>query len=180
MKDRVVATRYARALSQTLRTREDLEATSNELDLVSGLLEADARLRSLLESPALPATQRSSIVEEIITAAQLSEKTARFLRLLDEHDRLPLIEEIASSFTLIRDERIGIVEAELTTAVPLDETASAEWQSVLARISGQNVRLKKRVDPEIIGGAVARIGSLVYDGSLKSRLTALRRRMIGG
>ena len=169
----IVATRYARALSSAIQSPEEFERVASELQALATLL-GDARVRAALENPAVPRARRLEIIEEVGRAARLLDKTRRFLGLLEEHGRLGAIGEASTAFSALRDEREGIVEAELTTAVPLEGSQAAEWETALGRLTGRKIRLKKRIDPAIIGGAVARIGSTVYDGSLKSRIRNMR------
>lgn len=180
MKNRALASRYARALAQTLTTDAEFEATATELDGLSEIIERTPQLRTALENPAVISSSREAILNELRRSAALSQKNSRFLDLMAEHGRLGILPDAVAVFRQLRDERLGIVEAELTTAVPIDGELEKQWQRKLGVLTGRTVRLRKRIDPAIIGGAVARIGSKVYDGSLRSRLSGLRERMIGG
>ncbi len=174
-----LASRYARALAQALGTDEEFEQTADEIEALSKLLGTDTLVKAAFENPLIPRARRVALLEELSQTAGLSPKTTRLLRLLETHGRLGLVAEMAEAFARIRDERRGVIEAELTTAVPLEDSLSLEWERVLGSVTGLQVRLKKEVDPGIIGGAVARIGSIVYDGSLRSQMAALRQRLIG-
>jgi F-type H+-transporting ATPase subunit delta len=170
----VVAARYARALAGAIHSSEEFQRIASELQSLARLFETDPFLRGALENPALPRARRLELIGEIVRAAGLADKTKRFLELLEEHGRFAALGDIAEALSALRDEREGIVQADLTTAVPLDEALSRQWEATLGKLTGRTVRLKKIVDPAIIGGAVARIGSTVYDGSLKSRIGNLR------
>jgi len=177
MKNRVLATRYARALAHSLETQEEFALAAAELETLAELFASDSLLRATIESPAVALERRATVVREIARAAGLSGKTERLLSLLEEHGRIGLIGDIAGAFRMIRDERQGVVEAELTTAVPLDDDLTRRWEAALSGVTGKKVKLKRNVDPGIIGGAVARVGSVVYDSSLRSQLARLRRRL---
>src|SRR5262249_52236694 len=157
-----VATRYARALSSAVHSTEEFDRIASELAVLARLFGGDSTLRAALENPAVPAARRTEVLDEAARAIGLADKTRRFLDLLEQHGRLGALGDIAEASSAQRDEREGIVEAELTTAVPLDDSLSNQWESALGRLTGRRVRLKRRVDPAIIGGAVARIGSTVY------------------
>jgi F-type H+-transporting ATPase subunit delta len=88
------------------------------------------------------------------------------------------MDDISEVFQEIRDDRLGAIAAEITTASPIDAALEQAWMKKLTEMTGRKVRLTKKVNPAILGGAVARIGSKVYDGSLKSRLAELREQLL--
>ncbi len=179
MRSRALALRYARALASSLATEAEVETTLGELRALSGVLRATPRVKELFEDPALSEDRRRALAKEVTGAVKLSDKTTRFFTLLVEQDRMPILDDVVVLFQEIRDQRLGYVSAEVTTAVPLDAAQEAAWTKRLADLTGKKVQLTKRVNPDIIGGAVARVGSKVYDGSLKSRLEALRAQLRG-
>ena len=92
--------------------------------------------------------------------------------------RVGTLPSIAQVFHELREEKLGIVPAQVTTAQPLTEEMLTRTKQALQQLTGRRVRLETRVDPELLGGAVTRIGSTIYDGSLRSQLARLRREMI--
>ncbi len=96
-----------------------------------------------------------------------------------DHRRIAILDEIREAFELLLDERMGFVRAEVTSAAPLDQQRSAGLESELSNLTGKRMRLRFAVDPELLGGVVARIGSTVYDGSLRGQLQQLRRQLTG-
>jgi F-type H+-transporting ATPase subunit delta len=88
-----------------------------------------------------------------------------------------MLNEMSEAFELALDERLGFARAEVVSASAVDEKRSAELESELSRLTGKRMRLRFRVDPELLGGVTARIGSTLYDGSLRGQLQQLRREL---
>src|SRR5207247_9158096 len=117
---------------------------------------------AILVNPALQPSQRQALLGTIARAARLSDTTLRFLQLLGDRGHLALLPDVAAALGRIRDRRLGIVEAEVTTAVPLNGDLTARAQETLERTTGRKVRLAFKTDPALIGGMVAKVGSVVY------------------
>ena len=100
-----------------------------------------------------------------------------FMRVVVNHGRAGNLTEIATAFNEAREEAAGIVPVELQTAAPLPQDLQNRARSILEKLTGRKVRLQFRIEPSRLGGAVARIGSKVYDGTLRTQLDILRRRM---
>ena len=105
-------------------------------------------------------------------------QVVNFLRTLVDHRRTPVLPSIAQLFHEERERAAGVVPAEIATAVPLDDALRRRAQQALERATGKRVRLSSRTDPGLIGGAVTKVGSVVYDGSLRTRLDRLRTTMV--
>ena len=95
-----------------------------------------------------------------------------------DHKRIPLLPQIRESFELALDERLGFVRADVTSAAPLSPAQTSSLEVELARLGGKGVRVRYAVDENLLGGVVARIGSTVYDGSLRGQLQVMRRVLI--
>ncbi|MBC7925781.1 MAG: ATP synthase F1 subunit delta, partial [Bryobacteraceae bacterium] len=108
----------------------------------------------------------------------LSPLVRNFLFLLVDRRRTDLLNEIAPAFEAAVDERLGLVRAEVKSATPLSEPQQAELEGALSLVAGRRVRCDYQVDPALIGGVVARIGSTVYDGSVRSQLEAMRQTLV--
>src|SRR5208337_810031 len=102
-----------------------------------------------------------------------------FTYVLIDHRRIAIIGEIREAFELHVDERLGFARAEVTSAAPLDHRVSANLEAELSRLTGKRMRLRFDVDPALLGGVVARIGSTVYDGSVRGGLRQLGRTLAG-
>ena len=174
MKDSTDAIRYARALEAALTGAPQLEKTAEELGSVAAALASDHETAQVLTNPGLEPALRDSLVNTIITAGKLSTPAAHFLRLLAERGHLGLLPEAAAALGRIRDRRMGIVEAEVTTATPIGEELASRTKQTLEKTTGCRVRLSFKTDPAIIGGMVARVGGTVFDGSVRARLDGMR------
>jgi F-type H+-transporting ATPase subunit delta len=108
----------------------------------------------------------------------LRQTTANFLRLLLDNSRLQDLDQMMNALSRELDTRMNIVSAEVTTAREIGQQEKAALQSQLKAVTGKEVRLQFRIDPAIIGGVVTRIGSLIYDGSIKNQLAQMKRRLM--
>lgn len=175
---RASARRFARALFDVARSEgHDLEQIRAELSAVAALVAGSEPLARVLGSPAIPAARKRAVVEQLLARSPVSAPLARTLLLLADRNRLALLADLAEAYHERLLDHQQVVRAEITTAVPLPPDRASALQEGLARASGREVRLDVRVDPDLVGGAVARIGSTVYDGSLVTRLERLKHRL---
>jgi F-type H+-transporting ATPase subunit delta len=172
-----VARRYAEALSAAL-DESALARASEQLSTLARMVAESNELRAVLSNPAIPSQRRTELVRSLLEGLQPSPQMTRFVEAIGRNERLPLIGEISDEVARFLDERRGRVQAEVTTAKPLDEAHRAKIQAALGKLTGRTVHLAEKVDPALIGGVVTRIGSTVYDGSLKSRLAGLKERIL--
>jgi F-type H+-transporting ATPase subunit delta len=177
MTDRKLAARYARALLATLPDTERAATADAFLDALAKQIETTRSLRDVLLNPAYPRSVRKKAMAELAAAHGVAPEVGRFLGILLDNGRLLLLPTIARTFRQEREAAAGIVEATITTPEPLTHDLRQKAEATLARLTGRRVRLEEQVDPSLLGGAVTRVGSMVYDGSLKTQLARLRRRM---
>jgi F-type H+-transporting ATPase subunit delta len=178
MTSRAAATRYARALFDVARKEGDVQQAGRDLAGFAALLAANDVLGRTFANPAIPAARKRGVVEQLLAHAPgLSPIVSKLLLLLAERDRLVLVPDIASAYQSRLMEEAHVVRAEVTTAVPLGDDRLAALQQGLARATGREVQVETRVDPSIIGGAVARIGSTIYDGSVTTQLQKVKERL---
>ena len=175
-----VATRYANALADVVTAGgspvRPQDAVS-ELRAFEAALEASTALQNALETPAVPAGRKRAVVGRIAEILKLSRIARNFLYVLIDHRRIAALSGIIDSFELIVDERLGFARAEVSAARELAEPQRAALASVLERLTGKRIRMRFTVDERLIGGVVARIGSTVYDGSVRGQLASLERRL---
>jgi F-type H+-transporting ATPase subunit delta len=176
VKPLALARRYARALADAAGGADEarLEKTAAELQLLTEVFERAPRALRFLDDPSIPVQDKEKAIASLARAAKLGDLSRRFLQVLLDHRRLGAIPEITRAFTEIKDGRLGIVPAEATTAVPLSAAELKRLKASLEKMTGRTVRLTTRVDPALLGGARTRIGSRVYDGTLRRRLALLR------
>ncbi|HJO39680.1 MAG: ATP synthase F1 subunit delta [Vicinamibacterales bacterium] len=183
MSDRAVAGRYARALFDVVAAEPDGDpmAAQRDLEGFAALLEAHPALYQVLANPAVPAARKQAAVAAVLAAAsRVARPVARLLDLLAARDRIPLTLEVLAAFRARVQERLQIVHAEVTTAVTLTADRRDAVARRLGEATGKQVSIDARVDPSIIGGVVAKIGSTVYDGSVARQLERLREQLESG
>jgi F-type H+-transporting ATPase subunit delta len=176
--NRTAATRYARALLDVARKEQtDLARIDAELASVVALFRQHPTLDKLLLSPAIPAPKKRATVADLLTHLNLLPIVAKLLLVLAERDRLVLLPDLLSAFQERVMDLQNVVRANVTTAMPLDAERTTAIEQSLARATGRTVVLSTRVDSAIVGGMVARVGSIVYDASIATHLQRLRHRL---
>jgi F-type H+-transporting ATPase subunit delta len=184
MTNRAAAARYARALFDVVRQESggrqtDLEKVQQDLSEFAQMVTSHESLSRVLVHPAIPAARKRALVEQLAgRALGLSPVLARLLLLLADRDRLVLLPDVAEAYRSRLMDHLQVVRAEVTTAIPLPPERVQALQQGLARATGRQVHLGTRVDDSIIGGAIARIGSTVYDGSVTTQLDRLKQKLV--
>ena len=178
MKDRKLASRYARALLASLPDAHTAEEADLFLDALRQALEESADFRELLHDPAVPRTTRKQVLGQLAEVATMPRQLVNFLSTIVDHNRTTSLPAIALLFHEEREAAAGIMPAEITTAWPLTAELKERTLRALEQMTGRKIRLATHFDPTILGGAVTKVGSTVCDGSLKTQLDLLRRRMI--
>jgi F-type H+-transporting ATPase subunit delta len=179
MTHRAAANRYARALFDVaIAERTDLEAIGREVSDFSAFVSGNEALQRVLSNPAIPAARKRGVVEQLLARSPLSPVVSRLLLLLADRDRLVLLPDLAEAYRSRLMDHQRVVRAEVTTALPLPDDRVAALQRGLAQATGRHVELDVRVDPALVGGAVARIGSTVYDGSVTTQLDKMKQRLV--
>ena len=179
MTNRTAATRYARALLDvTVAEKGDLSQVEADLAGFADLFKQYPTLEKVLLNPAVPVQRKRAVVEELTTKAKVAPVVAKLLVLLAGRDRLVLLPDLVAAF---RDRVLDyqkIVRAEVTTAVALSPDRARAVEESLAKLTGRTVTLATHIDPSIIGGVVARIGSTIYDGSVTRQLQKMKERLV--
>lgn len=180
MSARSIARNYATALFAVADRNERVEAVGRDLAAFSELVSGSPELRTTFASPVVNVAQKRAITETLLERIGAGTETRRMFELLAENDRLSLVGDVAAVYQERALEASGVVKAELVTAVAIGDDRQAALADALGRAAGRRVELTGRVDPEIIGGAVARVGSVVYDGSVTRQLERMRERLSAG
>jgi len=168
------AKRYAKAAFTLGKERGTLDAWQADLHAL-GTLASNRDVAAFLRNPSVPREKKVAVMDSALPAGQPEAKN--LVNLLAERDRLDEAPEIADAFdAMLRDER-GIVLAEVTTAEPLSPEAQDMIAARLAKMVGKEVQVRMTVDPDIIGGIIARVGDEMIDGSVISQLRAMRSRL---
>lgn len=177
MRDRKLATRYARALLGALPDPAEQDLADAFLQALSDSVSANAELRRFLLDPATSADAKKSLLQKLCEVRGVPDRVKTFLSILVDNARLASLSSIADVFHLQRESGQGSVSAKLTAAAALTPELQARAAAALGKITGRKVNLTVEIDPGLLGGAVAQVGSVVYDGSLKTQLARLRRTM---
>jgi len=153
----------------------DVQQAGRDLQDFAQLVAGHESLPKILANPAIPAPKKRALIEQLIArAGSLSPIVAKLLLLLADRDRLVLLPEIAAAYQHRLMDHAKVVRAEVVTAVGLPDDRVTALQQGLANATGREVHLESRVDPSIIGGAIARVGSTVYDGSVTRQLEKMK------
>ncbi len=177
MKDRKLAVRYARALFAAYPDPAQNEPVSRFLINLGESIGGSRELRDRLLNPAVARSKRAAVLTGLAKKVGLPQGVSNFLTTLVDNNRVAALPAIAAVFEEMREEALGIVPAEITTATPLTGDQRQRAEKAVQKLTGLEVRLTCKVEPDMIGGAVTRIGSTIYDGSLRTQLQQLRRRM---
>ena len=174
-----IATRYANALADAVFVDKgaDARAAASELRSYAEAVAGSPELSVAMNSPAVSQSKKRAVTERIAGTLAISKLIRNFLFVVIDHRRTPLLGQIAEAFESVLDERTGVVRAQVTGATELTPDEQAKVQAELSRVAGKQVRCEFSVDSALIGGVTARIGSTVYDGSVRSRLQGLRERL---
>lgn len=176
-----LAVRYARALADAVfnpKAGMDPKQALAELRTFSSMVRDSSELHNVLLSPAVSNKKKRAVVGRFAEALPLSRLVRNLIYVLIDRRRTDTLAEIGDAFEIALDERLGIVRADVKSAAPLSDRQQSELQQELSRVSGRQVRCDFSIDPALIGGVVARIGSTVYDGSVRSQLETLRERLV--
>ena len=174
----VAANRYATALIDVLE-RDQAEKGFQQLQSFAALLKEQPDSRRFLQNPAMAGERRTRVLNEIIAALGLNRRIGNFISILANRNRLPILEEILVEYQRLMDKRLGIVRARVTSARPLDFAQQQDVARKLQEITGKQVRMEVAIDPALIGGVVAQVGSTIYDGSVRQQLHAFKNRLVG-
>ncbi len=174
MRSAAAARRYARALFSLAQERKRVPKLRAELDLLCELLDESATLRDVLLTPLHPAAERKAVLRGVAKKTKLSPEMRNFCAFLVDRRRLLDLDSIRAEFARLAEEASGRLRGEVVSASPIDSRRMKRLRSVLSERTGCDVELEVRVDPELIGGAIAKVGDLVFDGSLRTQLSQLR------
>ena len=180
MTTRTAAARYARALLDVARKETDPREAENDLASFVALLDGHEALRQVLTNPSIPVQKKTGLVKELLSRARLASPVVKLLVLLAERDRLALLPDVLDEYRRRLLDFLNVVRAEVVTAVPLPPERLQALERALAEMTGRTVTMTARVDPGILGGVVTKIGSVVYDGSVKRQLEKMRETLSAG
>lgn len=170
---------YAVALADVAMAENRPEEIRREVNDFVAVLAESADLRNFLASPAVPAEAKQAVIGKLVERMGAGQSLRNFLFLVVDHRRTVLLGAIAQAFGEELNERLGILVAEVSATRELATDEKQALESALARRTGKRIQAAYRVDHELMGGAVVRIGSTIYDASVRSGLERLRARLAG-
>jgi F-type H+-transporting ATPase subunit delta len=173
------AERYARALFSLAKDEGRIEAMGEELGTLVEAMRAVPALRDVLVRPLHPAKERRAALRAVGQSLGLSPLLQNFCSFLIDQRRTRDVEAIHERYQRLAEEAAGRVRGEVVSAAPLEGGQVERLRAALARRTGRVVDLEVRVDPALLGGVVARVGDLVFDGSLRTQLAQLRASLTG-
>jgi F-type H+-transporting ATPase subunit delta len=175
-----VARRYAKALFSLARETGRVAEVRDELARLGATLAESDELRAVLLQPLHPATQRRAVLAAVADRLGASPLLRNFLSFLVDQRRLVDWLEIETEYERLADVAAGVTHARVTSAAPLTDAQRQRLQRALEQKSGGRIELEVAVDPALVGGVVAQVGDLVYDGSLRTQLRQLRASLARG
>ena len=172
-----IARRYAEALADIAVDHKQVEQIEQEVGAFARLMSDNRELYDLFASPVVSRSNKAKVLDAVIERIRPGQMTANLLKTLLSHYRLHHIETIYQQFQREINERRGMVQAEVTTSAPVGRAEQDQLAVRLREMTGKQVQLQFKTDPEIIGGIVTRINSVVYDGSIRTQLQVVKQRL---
>jgi F-type H+-transporting ATPase subunit delta len=170
-----VASTYSRAFADVvLSAHLDADASIAELRSIASLLSESSELRRVWENPAIPAEQKRRVLDVIVERDGISKQVRNLVAVLIDHRRVHFLEPIIGQLEKELDARLGFAEAEITSARQLNDAEKREFEAQVGKLTGKKVRARYGQDASLLGGAVVRLGSTIYDGSVKGQLERLK------
>lgn len=172
------ASRYARAFADVVfESHLNAKEAERQLGDFGAAWKESRELREFFVDPSFPVDQKVALLDKLNAKLQMAQPTRNFIAVLIRNNRIAGFEEVAAEFGREVNQRLGIQEARVTSARPLDENERRELEADIARRTGGQVEASYQVDKSLIGGVVVQAGSTVYDGSVRGRLDRLRQEL---
>ncbi len=179
MSSQTVARRYATALADVIIERSEAAEVREELAGWERMLISNPPLLEAFTNPTVPYEQKAKVLNELIARTKVRPTTGNFLRILLKNQRLAELDEVNAKLDHVLDERSGVVSAQVTSARPVADSTKAALEEKLGVITGKRIRLSFLTDEALLGGIVTRIGSTIYDGSVRNQLKRLGEELAG-
>ena len=174
-----ISRRYATALADVVLKTGETDTVKAELKTWEQMIASNLDLRTAFGNPSIAHMDKERVLDDLLARTRPSKTTSNFLRILLRNSRLTELHEINDRFDAVLQERSGNVVAEVTSARELSAAEQSELKANLEKLTRKHVKLNFTVDPGLIGGVVTRIGSTIYDGSVKTQLENLKEELIG-
>jgi F-type H+-transporting ATPase subunit delta len=176
-----IAKRYAKALIEIAEEMNKLDKITKDVQFIDSLIKDSRELQLFLKSPIIKEDKKKEILKEIFSDSRVDPVTLKFILLLVEKNREDLLHDIVRTYRQLYDEKMGIVTAEITTAVEISDSEKKKIEKKILELTRANkVNPIYKVDPSIIGGVIIRIGDTVYDASIRRKIQLLREQLVYG
>lgn len=173
-----IASRYARALVEVvLEQKLDAEVARQQMRSIVQAVHESVELRKVWESPAISSEQKRAVLDAIARQLDLAKPIRNFFAVLIDHRRIAMLDDMARQFEAELDVQLGFAEVEISSARPLLPEERRELESRVERMSGKKVRAHYVSKPELLGGVMVRVGSTIYDGSVRGQLERMRQEL---
>ncbi len=173
-----VTSRYARAFADVVADLKlDPARTVEQLRSLVAVVNASDDLRRVWENPSIPAEQKRNLLDAIVQRMSLARPVRNFVAVLIDHHRIAALSEISRQFEVELDHRLGFAEAAISSARELSSTEKRQLEAQIERLSGKKVRASYAVDQGLLGGAMVKLGSTIYDGSVRGQLQKLKQEL---
>jgi F-type H+-transporting ATPase subunit delta len=169
-----LARRYAKAVLEIGQAHGNLDKIGGDLRSLAKVMKDSAELQSSLTNPAIRRADRRKVVDALLTRVGAQPHTKNLVYLLLDGERLSSLPAISRELDAMIEAKGGRVTAEIVSAKPLDAGQLTQITLALEKVSGKKVDVTKREDASLLGGVVAKVGDVVYDGSLRTQLRTLR------
>jgi F-type H+-transporting ATPase subunit delta len=174
-----IARRYAQAIFNVLGDPDQVERVEGELTAFRKILGEVPSLGRMVVHPGVPLERRNALLDQVLGQMDCHGVTRGTIGLMVQQRQLRQLGAVVEAFGKLREEKLNVARALVTTALPLDHGDRSSWEEALAKAAGKPVRIEYNTDPSLIGGAVARIGSVLYDGSVRGSLEKIRQSLLG-
>ncbi len=172
--------RYARAFEQVAAAQNlDVDAVRTQLEDFAATFDASRELREFLLNPSLPQADKLKVLDAVGSRVGLDKTVRNLIAVLMDHDRLHFLREIVAEYSALADEANGICEVEIVSAKPLSDDERDLLQGKAGELAGGRVCVQWSEDAALLGGAILRLGSTVYDGSVRGQLQQMKHHLAG-
>lgn len=172
-----IANRYARALAEVSFKLGQHEAVERELEQFGQLLDGNRELSAFYEDPAVGAARKKAATSQLLARLGFCKTADNFIHVLVERNRMGHFNEVLQAFRQAIRDRLGIVEVGVTTSTEISQALREQLSRAMEQASGKRVQLRFRIDPQILGGVIARVGDTIYDGSVRQQLQQMKERL---
>jgi F-type H+-transporting ATPase subunit delta len=175
----VLALRYAHAFANAAASLGlDVAAAQSQMQDFASMLDSSRDLKEVLENPSIPTEQKLAVLDALAERMGMLRQVRNFIAVMMDHQRLPQLNEIIAAYDIVADQGSGVAEAEITSAFELNDDDRKELEAQVATLAGSRIRVAYKQDKSLLGGAIVKIGSTVYDGSIRGQLEQMKQVLV--